>query len=92
MNGAVVHYVMASKIHLKPFWLAIQLSTKWLDYSPFQKKNWSLQPQLVGLYERRPLHDPNMVFAYWSTKKTTMLGAKTIVLSWHWVLFPAAVV
>ena len=54
------------------------------------KKTDPWQPQLVGWYERRPLHDPNMVFAYRSKKKTTMFGAKTIVLSWYWVLFPAA--
>ena len=54
------------------------------------KKTEPWQPQLVGWYERRPLHDPNMVLAYWSKKKTTMFGAKAIVLSWYWVLFPAA--
>ena len=56
------------------------------------KKTDPWQPQLVGWYERRPLHDPNMVFAYWSKKKTTMFSAKTIVLSWYWVLFPAPAV
>ena len=44
------------------------------------KKTEPWQPQLVGWYERRPLHDPNKVFAYWSKKKTTTFGAKTIVL------------
>ena len=28
------------------------------------KKTEPWQPQLVGWYERRPLHDPNKVFAY----------------------------
>ena len=60
-----------------------------VGYSPFQK-NEPWQPQLVGWYQRRPLHDPNMVFAYWLKKKMTMFGAKTIVLSWYWELFPAA--
>ena len=36
------------------------------------KKNDPWQPQLVGWYERRPLHGPNMVFSYWSKKNTTM--------------------
>ena len=44
------------------------------------KKTEPWQPQLVGWFERRPLHDPNKVFAYWSKKKTTTFGAKTIVL------------
>ena len=44
------------------------------------KKTEPWQPQLVGWYERRPLHDPNKVLAYWSKKKTTTFGAKTIVL------------
>ena len=43
------------------------------------KKTEPWQPQLVGWYERRPLHDPYKVFAYWSKKKTTTFGAKTIV-------------
>ena len=38
------------------------------------------------------MQDPNMVFAYRSKKKTTMFGAKTIVLSWYWVLILAAAV
>ena len=33
-----------------------------------------------------------MVFAYWSKEMTSIFGAKTIVLSWYWVLFPAAAV
>ena len=44
------------------------------------KKTEPWQPQLVGWYERRPLHGPNKVFACWSKKKTTTFGAKTIVL------------
>ena len=44
------------------------------------KKTEPWQPQLVGWYERWPLHDPNKVFAYCSKKKTTTFGAKTIVL------------
>ena len=44
------------------------------------KKTEPWQPQLVGWYERRPLHDPNKVFAYWSKKKMTTFGAKTTVL------------
>ena len=56
------------------------------------KKTDPWKPQLVGWYKRRPLHDPNMLFSYWSKKKTTMVGAKTIVLSWYWMLFPAAAV
>ena len=47
------------------------------------KKSEPSQPQLVGWYERRPLHDPNMVFSYWSKKKATMFGGKTIILSWY---------
>ena len=56
------------------------------------KKTEPWQPQLVGWYERRPLHDPNEVFAFRSKKKTPMFGAKTIVLFGYWVLFPAAAV
>ena len=43
------------------------------------KKTDPWQPQLVGWYERRPLPNPNKVFAYWSKKKTTVFGAKTTV-------------
>ena len=50
------------------------------------KKTEPRQPQLVDWYERRPLHDPNKVFAYWPKKKTTTFGAKTIVLFKNWVL------
>ena len=56
------------------------------------KKTDPWQQQLVGWYERRPLHDPNKVSVYWSKKKTTMFGAKMIVLLGYCVLFPAAAV
>ena len=52
----------------------------WFRSIVHSKKTEPWQPQLVGWYERRPLHDPNKVFAYWSKKKTTTFGAKTIVL------------
>ena len=60
-------------------------------YSPFQK-NWSLTTTTCRLIRAQTVADPNMVFAYWSKKKKTMFGAKTIALSWFWVLFPAAAV
>ena len=70
----------------------LQCTQPKVDYSPFQKKTEPWQPQLVDWYKRRPLRDPNWVFAYRSKKTTTMFGAKAIVLSWCLVLFPAAAV
>ena len=60
----------------------VQARALWSMHVPIvhSKKTEPWQPQLVGWYERRPLHDPNKVFAYWSKKKTTTFGAKTIVL------------
>ena len=93
--GAYVCHRRPAGLHrhlrlLSPRRVVGQGAPQTITNSPFQK-NWSRQPQLVGWYERRTLHDPIKVFPYRSKKKTTMFGAKTIVLFGYWVLFPAAV-